>query len=280
MNSCMASALLACTPPLMTLAKGTGMTTLSRPARLAKWRYSGTLDAAAPALATAMDTARIALAPSDDLFGVPSISHIAASRRACGQENRGPGVAGARAATTQARRARRPPHLLRHVKALELGRQHAVDRRHGAQDCGRRQRRRAVATKRGEGERRGARARPPRTHRPCRRSAWRRRRAARQPRGCPCSRQTARPRETGPCPCTRRPAPAKGGVGTSSRKQQSHPRRGRARTSTVGLPRLSMISRATSLRIVDAARDGLRGGGGGGGEAERGREVAARERGE
>ena len=93
----MARALLACTPPLMTLAKGTGMTTLSRPARLAKWRYSGTLDAAAPALAAAMDTARIALAPSDDLFGVPSISHIAASRRACERTFSGAGGIVARA---------------------------------------------------------------------------------------------------------------------------------------------------------------------------------------
>merc|ERR1719161_1466246 len=68
MNSCMASLLPAWLPPLMMLNDGTGMYILSvgLSARFAMCLYSGTPLAAAPALHTAIDTARMALAPSLD----------------------------------------------------------------------------------------------------------------------------------------------------------------------------------------------------------------------
>jgi len=64
MNSCMASLLPAWLPPLITLKAGTGRMTSLLPARSAMWRYRGTPFLAAPALHTARDTPRMALAPS------------------------------------------------------------------------------------------------------------------------------------------------------------------------------------------------------------------------
>merc|ERR1712137_297635 len=79
MNSWQARRLPAWLPPLITLKDGTGIMYLSvgRPAMLAMYSYRGNCMEAAPARQTAMDTARIALAPSLDLdqpqsFWVPS----------------------------------------------------------------------------------------------------------------------------------------------------------------------------------------------------------------
>ncbi|KAG6545647.1 hypothetical protein Mapa_012832 [Marchantia paleacea] len=79
MNSCMASLLPACEPPLMTLSAGTGSTSSVLPARLAMCWYSGIFFTAAPARHSASDTARMELAPSFCLhhphsFCVPSSS--------------------------------------------------------------------------------------------------------------------------------------------------------------------------------------------------------------
>mmetsp|Transcript_2984 Transcript_2984/g.4507 ORF Transcript_2984/g.4507 Transcript_2984/m.4507 type:complete len:222 (-) Transcript_2984:18-683(-) len=72
-NSWNARALPACSPPLMTLKHGVGNTTGSGlPARSAKCWYNGTPRTAAPALAAARDTPKIALAPRLLLFSVPS----------------------------------------------------------------------------------------------------------------------------------------------------------------------------------------------------------------
>ena len=101
-----ASLLPACEPPLMTLKHGTGSTSLSLPASLAKYWYRGMPSHSAPAcsgdnavccgsdverrvgarmlrtLAAAIEMPRIALAPNDDLLRKPSptvpvsISHI------------------------------------------------------------------------------------------------------------------------------------------------------------------------------------------------------------
>mmetsp|Transcript_2940 Transcript_2940/g.7232 ORF Transcript_2940/g.7232 Transcript_2940/m.7232 type:complete len:270 (+) Transcript_2940:948-1757(+) len=79
MNSCMASALPAWLPPLMMLKEGTGRYILGLPASSAMCLYRGTFFSAAPALHTAMDTARMALAPSLPLLGVPSSSRILSS---------------------------------------------------------------------------------------------------------------------------------------------------------------------------------------------------------
>mmetsp|Transcript_5336 Transcript_5336/g.14340 ORF Transcript_5336/g.14340 Transcript_5336/m.14340 type:complete len:429 (+) Transcript_5336:208-1494(+) len=76
MNSCMARALPAWLPPLMMLNAGTGKYSLGLPARSAMCLYRGTSFSAAPALAVARETARIALAPSLALLGVPSRSII------------------------------------------------------------------------------------------------------------------------------------------------------------------------------------------------------------
>ena len=80
-NSCIANLFPACFPPLITLNEGTGKTYLSVlfPASLAKYSYNGISYSAAPARATANDTANIALAPNFYLhqpysFFVPSIS--------------------------------------------------------------------------------------------------------------------------------------------------------------------------------------------------------------
>ncbi len=65
-NSCMANLLPACEPPLITLNAGTGKTILpvGFPANSAKCLYRGRFLAAAPALATASETPKIALAPN------------------------------------------------------------------------------------------------------------------------------------------------------------------------------------------------------------------------
>merc|ERR1719336_574106 len=79
MNSWQASRFPAWLPPLITLKEGTGITNLSVgfPASLAMYWYNGIFFEAAPARQTAIDTARMALAPSFDLdqphsFCVPS----------------------------------------------------------------------------------------------------------------------------------------------------------------------------------------------------------------
>ena len=60
------SLLPAWLPPLITFKHGTGRTLgLAFPASAARWRYNGSPLAAAPALATASDTPKIALAPID-----------------------------------------------------------------------------------------------------------------------------------------------------------------------------------------------------------------------
>ena len=87
MNSCIASLFPAWEPPLMTLKLGTGSCRSLLPARSAMWRYSATPLAPAPALHTAMETARMAFAPSLDLhqpqsFWVPSSSWTMRSSRA------------------------------------------------------------------------------------------------------------------------------------------------------------------------------------------------------
>mmetsp|Transcript_32190 Transcript_32190/g.96113 ORF Transcript_32190/g.96113 Transcript_32190/m.96113 type:complete len:311 (-) Transcript_32190:46-978(-) len=79
MNSCIASPLPACEPPLMMLKAGTGSTSFLLPAKSAMCLYSGMSFSAAPALHTAIDTAKIALAPNLPLLGVPSSSRILAS---------------------------------------------------------------------------------------------------------------------------------------------------------------------------------------------------------
>jgi hypothetical protein len=72
-NSWNASLLPACEPPLMTLNAGHGSTNGGlTPARSARCWYSGTPFSEAAASATAIDTPRIAFAPSLPLFGVPS----------------------------------------------------------------------------------------------------------------------------------------------------------------------------------------------------------------
>lgn len=81
MNSYIANLLPAWEPPLITLREGTGVINLSvfLPPNLAKYLYKGKLDSAAPALAKAKDTAKVALAPKLDLhhpysFFLPSNS--------------------------------------------------------------------------------------------------------------------------------------------------------------------------------------------------------------
>mmetsp|Transcript_49945 Transcript_49945/g.138725 ORF Transcript_49945/g.138725 Transcript_49945/m.138725 type:complete len:228 (+) Transcript_49945:58-741(+) len=91
MNSWQARRLPAWLPPLMTLKEGTGIMYLSvgRPAMLAMYSYNGICMEAAPARQRAMDTAKIALAPNEDLdqpqsFWVPSrISTIRLSISFC-----------------------------------------------------------------------------------------------------------------------------------------------------------------------------------------------------
>lgn len=71
MNSCIANKLPACFPPLITFKLGTGVMNLSPlflPAKSDKYLYKGTFFSAAPALANAKETAKIALAPSLPFF--------------------------------------------------------------------------------------------------------------------------------------------------------------------------------------------------------------------
>ena len=65
----------ACLPPLMMFSMGTGRVTWSPP----MCSYTGTPSAMAPALATARETATVALPPSLLLFSVPSSSIMASS---------------------------------------------------------------------------------------------------------------------------------------------------------------------------------------------------------
>jgi len=73
MNSCISKPLSACFPPFITFIIGTGRTLELIPPR---YLYKGMPKDSAAARATAMDTARIALAPSFPLFSVPSRSII------------------------------------------------------------------------------------------------------------------------------------------------------------------------------------------------------------
>ena len=76
MNSCTSTVLAACAPPFKIFIIGTGRRFPEIPPRK---RYNGISSACAAALAVAIDTARIALAPSFDLSLVPSAAIIAAS---------------------------------------------------------------------------------------------------------------------------------------------------------------------------------------------------------
>ncbi len=75
MNSCIFRLPPACFPPFIMFSMGTGSVLPSLP----MCSYKGTISAPAPALATARDTAIMALAPSLLLFGVPSSSIMALS---------------------------------------------------------------------------------------------------------------------------------------------------------------------------------------------------------
>ena len=84
MDTWKASLLPACEPPLMTLKHGTGSTIGPVfPASAAMCLYNGMPFASAAALQAAIDTPRIAFAPSLDLLGVPSSSHILLSSASC-----------------------------------------------------------------------------------------------------------------------------------------------------------------------------------------------------
>ena len=76
MNSCTSTVLAACAPPFKIFIIGTGSLLPEIPPRK---RYSGISSAIAAALAAAIDTARMAFAPSFDLSFVPSAAIIAAS---------------------------------------------------------------------------------------------------------------------------------------------------------------------------------------------------------
>ena len=76
MNSCTSTVLAACAPPFKMFIIGTGSLFPEIPPRK---RYSGISSAIAAALAAAIDTARMAFAPSFDLSFVPSAAIIAAS---------------------------------------------------------------------------------------------------------------------------------------------------------------------------------------------------------
>ena len=76
MNSWRSIEFCACAPPLITFIIGTGSVRASSPP---SQRYSGTPASAAAAFAVAIETPRIAFAPSRPLFGVPSRSIIARS---------------------------------------------------------------------------------------------------------------------------------------------------------------------------------------------------------
>lgn len=64
MITCIANLLPACEPPLMTFIAGTGRTICLVPANSAIYLYNGIPLCTAPALQTASETPKIALAPS------------------------------------------------------------------------------------------------------------------------------------------------------------------------------------------------------------------------
>src|SRR6202158_601662 len=76
MNSWKSTLLSACAPPLRMFIIGTGNTLAAAPPR---YRYRGRAQAFADARAAAIETARIAFAPSRPLLGVPSNSMSLAS---------------------------------------------------------------------------------------------------------------------------------------------------------------------------------------------------------
>ena len=82
MNSCIARLFPAWLPPFITLKAGTGITSSLVPDNSWICLYNGTPFAPAPALHTLRDTPSVALAPSFDLFGVPSNSSMMASTSA------------------------------------------------------------------------------------------------------------------------------------------------------------------------------------------------------
>src|ERR1700733_7712264 len=74
-NSCGSTELSAWAPPLRMFIMGTGKTAADLSLEyFERYLYSGWPEAAAAARAAAMETARMALAPKLDLFGVPSAS--------------------------------------------------------------------------------------------------------------------------------------------------------------------------------------------------------------
>ena len=76
----MSRLLLACAPPLMMFIIGTGMDIGPGAAEIAVERQAGS---SAAALATAIETASMALAPRRDLLSVPSRSIRVLSMKAC-----------------------------------------------------------------------------------------------------------------------------------------------------------------------------------------------------
>jgi len=74
MNSCTSTLESAWAPPLRIFIIGTGSN--RAPLSSARWAYNGLFDAAAWACAAAIDTPRIAFAPSRLFVGVPSRSII------------------------------------------------------------------------------------------------------------------------------------------------------------------------------------------------------------
>ena len=85
MNSWKSILLSACLPPLMILAIGTGRRVVCAPPR---YLYRGSPRYSAAALATAMDTPKMALAPSLALFSVPSSSIMVRSISTCSRASR------------------------------------------------------------------------------------------------------------------------------------------------------------------------------------------------
>ena len=80
MNSWMSSGLSACAPPFTTFMSGTGSVTAPVPPT---YRKSGSAQASAAARQTAIETPRIALAPSAVFISVPSSSIMRRSISAC-----------------------------------------------------------------------------------------------------------------------------------------------------------------------------------------------------
>ena len=80
MNSWKSTVFAACFPPFKIFIMGTGRSLGEIPP---KYRYRGSPSASAAALATAMDTASMALAPKLLLLSVPSVSRRILSIRIC-----------------------------------------------------------------------------------------------------------------------------------------------------------------------------------------------------